>query len=224
MAALFSHRWERAERPPLVRERSRGPSRWQPKQAAHTAPRRSLPLPRLSEAAGCSPGLGSKARRGQNGACLQPALWRGTRNTQKQQCGAPLSLPGPALTRRPGWRRGSVVASARVRPQAPAQTGWHARGFSSTLFSSVSVSHIIGNCKNPEPLQPTGLDRRTWRPSRVLGARRVAVITGVCSGLTVGLQRGQGRVHLHLLLVRLHEGGRAALAGLLGSQAGPGAG
>lgn len=181
-------------------ERSRGP------------PARACLSPGCRRQRAAALGLRTKARLAQKGACLQPALVRGTRNSQKQQCGAHLSLPGPGWPAALWWLQ-------HVRAHMPLHRLVGTPVVSAQLYSLLSVSHTsLATVKMQNPYnQPDSTGGLGAPSSGVLHRCRVAVVAGICSGLTVGLQRGQGRVHLHLLLVRLHEGGRAALAGRLGT-------
>lgn len=84
---------------------------------------------------------------------------------------------------------------------------------------SVASSHVMGNWKTEPPGSPSLRGgRRTTAPSREAGGGRAPGLRVT----VVGVEGGEGGVHLDSLLVRLDHGGLAALAGVRGGRVGTG--
>lgn len=155
--------------------------------------------------------------------------------------GPPRAQPTAQLPPRPAPGRGPRGTRPRgqgpreggrcPRPRAPSSPspacgacGWSSpagrnvlrlyfRGF------SVASSHVMGNWKTEPPGSPSLRGgRRTTAPSREAGGGRAPGLRVT----VVGVEGGEGGVHLDSLLVRLDHGGLAALAGVRGGRVGTG--
>lgn len=143
----------------------------------------------------------------------RPAPGRGPRGDPSPWAGAPGGREMPPAPR-------ALEPQPRLRRVRMEQPGWEER--SQTLFSGLLSRFLTryGQLWKTEPPGSPSLrgGRRTTAPSREAGGGRAPGLRVT----VVGVEGGEGGVHLDSLLVRLDHGGLAALAGVRGGRVGTG--